>query len=143
MTGFTQTYRGTVAPDQCDHLGHMNVQHYVSAISDAAFSLMTEIGLGPRRIEELQVGIAAVHMEISYLQEINSGAVIYIESAIGRIDGKKITFLHRMTEAETGRVAMKAKVLGVGMCLDKRKSTELPNDVLEKAHSHLADESEW
>ena len=143
MSGFIQTYRGTVAPDQCDHLGHMNVQHYVSAISDAAFSLMTEIGLGPRRIEELRLGIAAVHMDISYLQEINSGAVIFIESAIGKIDGKKITFLHRMTEAESGIVAMKAKVLGVGMCLDERKSMALPSNVLEKARTHLADESEW
>lgn len=88
MSGFIQTYRGTVAPHECDHLGHMNVQYYVSCISDAAFSLMNEMGMGPRKIEELKLGIAAVQMDITYLREINNGAVIYMESAIGMIEGK-------------------------------------------------------
>jgi acyl-CoA thioesterase FadM len=46
MPAFVETYRATVAPAHCDHLGHMNVQHYFAAASDAMFAIL--IRLGPR-----------------------------------------------------------------------------------------------
>jgi acyl-CoA thioesterase FadM len=44
---FVETYRATVAPSDCDHLGHMNVQHYFAAVSDGMFAIMVRLGLGP------------------------------------------------------------------------------------------------
>jgi acyl-CoA thioesterase FadM len=46
MPAFVETYRATVAPAHCDHLGHMNVQHYFAAASDGMFAIL--IRLGPR-----------------------------------------------------------------------------------------------
>ena len=38
MPIFVETYRATVAPSDCDHLGHMNVKHYFAAVSDGMFA---------------------------------------------------------------------------------------------------------
>jgi acyl-CoA thioester hydrolase len=45
MPIFVETYRATVAPADCDHLGHMNVQHYFAAVSDGMFAIMARLGL--------------------------------------------------------------------------------------------------
>src|SRR5262245_56025205 len=47
MPTLVETYRATVAPSDCDHLGHMNVQHYFAAVSDGMFAMMIRLGLGP------------------------------------------------------------------------------------------------
>ncbi|MCP5371511.1 MAG: thioesterase family protein [Hyphomicrobiales bacterium] len=135
MAGFVETYRAVVAPEELDHLGHMNVQHYMAALSDAAFSLMTEMGMGVRTIERTRIGIAAVHMDISFLREIHLGAVVVMESAVAAVDGRKVRFLHRLRDAETGEVCMSARVLGVVMDLEKRKACELPPEVRERTRA--------
>jgi acyl-CoA thioesterase FadM len=50
MPIFVETYRATVAPADCDHLGHMNVQHYFAAVSDGMFAIMVRLGLCPEEI---------------------------------------------------------------------------------------------
>ena len=42
-----ETNFGRVALGECDHLGHMNVQFYVSKVSDAAWHVMASIGITP------------------------------------------------------------------------------------------------
>ena len=44
MATFVETYCAVVAPMDCDHLGHMNVQHYFAAVSDGMFSMMARLG---------------------------------------------------------------------------------------------------
>jgi hypothetical protein len=39
-------------PADCDHLGHMNVQHYFAAVSDGMFAMMVCLGLGPEEISD-------------------------------------------------------------------------------------------
>jgi hypothetical protein len=60
MPGFVETYRATVAPADCDHLGHMNVQHYFAAVSDGMFAIMVRLGLGPEEIRRRQISFAVV-----------------------------------------------------------------------------------
>ena len=38
MPTYLETFRATVAPADCDHLGHMNVQHYFATVSDGMFA---------------------------------------------------------------------------------------------------------
>ena len=47
---FVETYRATVAAADCDHLGHMNVQHYFAAVSEGMFAIMVRLGLDPEEI---------------------------------------------------------------------------------------------
>ena len=39
------TYRGTVYPWQCDHVGHMNIMWYVGKFDEANWNLFARLGL--------------------------------------------------------------------------------------------------
>ena len=41
------TYRGTVYPWHCDHMGHMNVMWYVGKFDEATWHFFNAIGLSP------------------------------------------------------------------------------------------------
>ena len=47
------TYRGTVYPWQCDHVGHMNVMWYVGQFDEANWNLLARIGL-PKATDTLR-----------------------------------------------------------------------------------------
>jgi len=54
------TYRGTVYPWQCDHMGHMNVMWYVGKFDGATWQLFSALGLTPAFLRRENRGMAAV-----------------------------------------------------------------------------------
>ena len=64
------TYRGTVYPWQCDHVGHMNVMWYVHKFDEATWQFFASIGLTPAFLRDNHRGMAAVQQNISYKQEL-------------------------------------------------------------------------
>ena len=54
------TYRGTVYPWQCDHMGHMNVMWYTGKFDEASWSLLANIGLTRTIMTQTDSGMAAV-----------------------------------------------------------------------------------
>lgn len=130
---FVETHLGRVAASECDHLGHMNVQFYVSKVSDAAWHVMTSIGITPAFIRERRQAPAAVRQEIAYLRELLAGDLIRMESGVLEASERKLTFFHRLTKVETGQVAMTSRVYTVNMDLDARRSTPLDAGVLARA----------
>ena len=129
MSVFTETYRGSVAAWECDQYGHMNVQFYVARISDAAASTMLAAGMGEQALNERGLGIVAVNQSIDYVQELRAGTLIRMESAIKLIEGRKVVFHHRLFDAETGALAMKADVLGLCFDLKARKTIPFPEEI--------------
>jgi len=125
----TLTYRGTVYPWQCDHMGHMNVMWYVGKFDEATWQLMAKLGLSPSRLKNAGLGLAAVEQHIAYKRELCAGDVITIRSSVEEIKDKSIRFTHEMTNDETGELA--ATTVFVGVCLDlaSRRAASLPADV--------------
>lgn len=136
-----ETFRGRVAPSECDHLGHMNVQFYVGRISDATATLNDAIGLTARYTRERRRALATVQLEVSYLAELKAGDLIALHSGVLSVEPKKVRFIHRMTRVEDGKPAMRAKVLMVGMDLEQRRSTALEPEILDGARRLIVDES--
>jgi hypothetical protein len=54
------TYRGTVYPWQCDHVGHMNIMWYVGKFDEANWNLFARLGLTPSYLRASGRGMAAV-----------------------------------------------------------------------------------
>ena len=54
MPTFVETYRTTVSQVDCDHLGHMKVQHYFAAVSEGMFAIMVRLGLDRETIHRRQ-----------------------------------------------------------------------------------------
>jgi acyl-CoA thioester hydrolase len=129
MPTFVETYRSTVAPADCDHLGHMNVQHYFAAVSDGMFAIMIHLGLGPEEIRQRQISFAVVRAETDFHRELRSGDVMVLESAVLKLSEKSATFRHSLKNVATGQIAMSTDFKCVLLDLQKRQATLIPDDV--------------
>ena len=135
------TYRGTVYPWQCDHVGHMNVMWYVGKFDEATWQFFHALGLSPSYLRAAQRGMAAVDQHIQYKRELKAGDVVTIRSKILEIEGKKIRFRHEMTNGDTGEVAAVTTLLGVHMDTHARKACPFPAEVLNLAGRLAAGEA--
>lgn len=124
-----ETYRSTVTPEQCDHLGHMNVQYYTAAVWAGAVTLMTRMGLSPEQSAQRGMALAAVHMESDYARELRAGDEIVLESAVTGIGQKSVHVAHRLRHAASGEQAMQTRVTTVMLDLATRRSIALPDDI--------------
>src|ERR1700747_3278436 len=128
------TYRGTVYPWHCDHIGHMNVMWYVGKFDEANWNLIARIGLTPTYLRQSGCGMAAVQQNISYKRELVAGDIIEIRSRVLEVSNKSVRFLHEMRNGETGEIAATCKITGVHMDRGARKSAAFPEAVRTAAH---------
>jgi acyl-CoA thioester hydrolase len=133
MTLYVETLRATVAPSDCDQLGHMNIQHYFRIVSDGMFALMTRMGLGAQEICSRKLSFAVVRVETEFHRELCVGDVIALESTILKFGQKSATFGHRLRNIATDEVAMSADYTCVLLDLDKRQATVIPEDIRRAA----------
>jgi acyl-CoA thioester hydrolase len=138
MPIFVETYRATVAPADCDHLGHMNVQHYFAAVSDGMFAIMVRLGLGPDQIRRRQMSFAVVRAETDFHRELRAGDVVVLESTIVKLGEKSATFQHCLKNVATGDTAMSTEFKCVLLDLGKRQATSIPDDIRAAAAELIA-----
>ena len=92
------TYKGTVYPWQCDHIGHMNIMWYVSKFDEANWNFFATLGLTPRYLREQHRGMAAVQQNISYKRELLAGDIVEVRSRVLEVGEKKPAFSSRNVE---------------------------------------------
>jgi acyl-CoA thioester hydrolase len=131
------TYRGTVYPWQCDHVGHMNIMWYVGKFDEANWNLFARLGLTPSYLRDSGRGMAAVQQNISYKRELLAGDIVEVTSRLLEIKEKSIRFLHEMRNAETGEIAAISEITGVHMDRQARKSAPFAPDIRNVAMAHL------
>jgi acyl-CoA thioester hydrolase len=136
--GTEATYRGTVYPWHCDHVGHMNIMWYVGKFDEANWNLFARIGLTPTYLRKSGRGMAAVQQNINYKRELLAGDIVEIRSSVLEVREKSIRFLHEMRNAETGEIAATCEITGVHMDRDQRKSAAFPETIRAAAMSYLA-----
>jgi acyl-CoA thioester hydrolase len=131
------TYRGTVYPWQCDHVGHMNIMWYVGKFDEANWNLFARIGLTPTYLRESGRGMAAVEQNISYKRELLAGDIVVVRSDVLEIRQKSIRFRHEMRNAETGEIAAICEITGVHMDRQARKSIAFAETIRKSVESQL------
>jgi acyl-CoA thioester hydrolase len=131
------TYRGVVNLSHLDHMGHMNVQHYVGMFDHATWVLFATIGLDADWFREQHCGTAALEQNIQYKRELRAGDVIEIRSGILELGNKTIRLVHEMRHAVGGWIAARTTILGCYFDTVARKSVPLPDHVREKAQKLL------
>ena len=97
------TYRGTVYPWQCDHIGHMNVMWYVGKFDEANWNLIARLGLTPSYLRESGRAMAAVQQNISYKRELLAGDIVEVRSRLLEIGNKSVRFLHENAQRRNRR----------------------------------------
>jgi acyl-CoA thioester hydrolase len=132
MSDWNVTYRGTVYPWQCDHMGHMNVMWYVGKFDEASWHLISALGLTRARFEREGAGMATIEQRIEYKRELQPGDVITIRSKVIEVKNKTIRLTHEMKN-DDGEVAARTDIVGVHIDTALRKARPLPTDVRERA----------
>ena len=129
------TYRGTVYPWQCDHIGHMNM--YVGKFDEANWNMFARLGLTPSYLRQSGRGMAGVQQNISYKRELFAGDIIEVTSKLLELRDKSIRFLHEMRNAETGEIAATCEFTGVHLDRKARKSAPFAPAIRNLAMAHL------
>ena len=132
------TYRGTVYPWQCDHVGHMNIMWYVGRFDEANWNLFARIGLTPSYLRDSGRGMAAVQQNISYISELLAGDIVEIKSTLVEIREKSIRFVHEMRNGETGEIAATCEITAVHIDRRLRKSAAFEDATRQTAAKLLA-----
>lgn len=130
MSELQITYRGTVYPWHCDHMGHMNVMWYVGKFDEATWHLFRLLGLTPSFLREHDRGMAGVEQNITYKHELLAGDLITIRSGILEMREKVVRFVHEMKNDETGDISAVMVLTVVHIDLKTRKSCPFPGDIL-------------
>lgn len=130
------TYRGTVYPWQCDHMGHMNVMWYVGKFDEATWHLFAQIGMTPSYLRASGRGMAAVQY-IRYKRELLAGDIIEVRSRILELRDKVLRFAHDMTNVETGESAASCELTGVHLDRAARNSIAFEDKVRDLARKLL------
>ena len=132
MGEFIVTYRGTVYPWQCDHMGHMNVMWYVGKFDEATWQLLASVGLSSARLRKEQIGMVAVEQHIEYKREVLAGDLLTIRSSVQEVRDKSLLFVHEMTNQETQELVARTTLTGVCIDMTTRRAKPLPADIRER-----------
>ncbi len=129
------TYRGTIYPWHCDHVGHMNVMWYVGKFDEATWCFLMDLGLTPDRLRAEARGMAAVKQEISYSRELLAGDVVTVRTRLLEVRERVIRFRHEMLNAESGEVAATTDLTAVHMDTAARRAVALPEAVRRRGQA--------
>ena len=132
-----ETYRGTVYPWQCDHMGHMNVMWYTGKFDEASWNLLALMGLSTRALREQGSAMVAVEQHLQYKKELFAGDVVRIDSRVLEVGAKSIRFVHEMRDGVTGELCATSELVGVHIDAQARKSRPLPEATAARARELL------
>ena len=132
------TYRGMVYPWQCDHMGHMNVMHYVGKFDEACWNLFARLGLTPSFLRRSGRGMAAVEQHIHYQRELVAGDVVAVQSVVTELRDKAIVVEQTLFNAEHGWAAATMSLTGVHLDTHVRKAVAFPPEIASRIRGHLA-----
>ena len=123
------TYRGTVYPWHCDHMGHMNVMWYVGKFDEASWNLGASLGLTPAYFRDSNRGVVTLEQRIAYKKELLAGDTVFVRSRVLEVREKVILYVHEMVNAQTLEVAATSHYTTVHIDRGTRKACPLPASV--------------
>jgi len=123
------TYRGTIYPWHCDHMGHMNVMWYVGKFDEASWNFLASIGFTPAYLRDSNRGIVAAEQHLVYKKELLAGDTVFVRSRLLEARQKVILFMHEMVNAQTLEVAATSQYTTVHIDRGTRKACPLPPHV--------------
>jgi acyl-CoA thioester hydrolase len=131
------TYKGTVYPWHCDHMGHMNVMHYVGKFDEATWHLLHALGLTAAYLRDSNCGMVAAEQHIRYKRELLAGDIVAVHSVVLEIKDRSIRFTHEMRNAGNDEIAATTTLTGVHLDKAARRACVFPVSVREKASALL------
>src|SRR2546422_4211606 len=102
VSGWVETYRGTVVPWEVDIVDHLTVAYYLERFEDATLGLLETIGLGPSYMaREGRAGVT-IDCYVRYFEELRVGDILHIRSGVLDVDEAGVTLGHTLFNSDTG-----------------------------------------
>ena len=139
MSQWMETNRTVVFPNQCDHLGHMNVRFYAHAFDDASFHAWARIGITFEAMHAEGAVTVVAHTGTDFIHEVTAGSLIKVETAFIELGTNSTTYHQRLVNAENGELHANQKVVEVFFDLKTRQSVAMPAGFREKIEAALLD----
>jgi acyl-CoA thioester hydrolase len=136
--GFVPTGRSPVQPWECDRMGHLNVQFYLSRFAEAEKQLLLALGYGPTRRRDDKVAVRPVRHRIQFRRENHEGAVLRLRSGIRSVEPDRLQLYHELYEAETDTLSATCEATLILDRLDGAGPLALPADVTQAAQALAA-----
>jgi acyl-CoA thioesterase FadM len=99
MASWTETYRGSVAPWECDVTEHFTIAYYLDRVDQAASTLADSLGLA----DSLRTGVFPRHFNLHFARELRAGDSFHIESAAIGLD-PALRLGHRIVDSSSGEI---------------------------------------
>jgi acyl-CoA thioester hydrolase len=131
------TYRGVATAWHCDHVGHLNIAHYVSRFDEAHWPFFAEIGLTPAWLRSQRRGMAAVEQHIRYRREVKAGDVLAIRSRLVAVAAKTITSVHELLDDSSGEICAVERITCALLDLDARRAVAFPDAIAARLRDAL------
>lgn len=129
------TYRGTVYPWHCDHMGHMNVMWYVGKFDEGTWNFLSAVGLTTQFMREHGSSTAGVEQNITYKKELFAGDVISVFTTLLEARDRVIRIRHEMKTSDTDKVAAIMVLTIVHLDGKSRRATPFPMPVKARLES--------
>jgi acyl-CoA thioesterase FadM len=97
MKPWIETYRGSVAPWECDVTEHFTIAYYFDRIEVAEATLAEELGL----LEQLHGGEFTRRYDVRFSRELRAGSAFHVESGAIGVDGG-LRLGHRVVDSVSG-----------------------------------------
>ena len=97
MQNWSETYRGTVPPWECDVTEHFTIAYYFDRLEEAERNLAETLGLG----ELLRGGGFTRHLDVRFARELRAGSSFHIESTALAVD-PGLRLGHRFIDSANG-----------------------------------------
>jgi acyl-CoA thioester hydrolase len=131
------TYKGTVYPGQCDHMGHMNVLWYTAKFDEASWAFLSVLGIHPTYLRDAGRRMAAVKQTISYIKELFAGDAITVATSLTHLGVTSLRFRHHLyRDCEADPVAI-SELVAVHLDVATRRGCEFPAALRSKMNSLL------
>jgi acyl-CoA thioester hydrolase len=96
------TERSCIQTWECDLMGHMNIQFYMSRATAADAHVALALGVEPARLRADGGGFTPVSHRILFRRELHSGGSTLIRSGVRGVDGDIVRWHHDIRDPETG-----------------------------------------
>jgi len=112
----------SVSESWCDRNGHMSFAAYIDMFRTAADELWDRIGIGAHYQETTGRSLFVARCHIDYLQELRSGDLLQVETAVLRSDLRRIHVLQLMRNVGTNAVVAICELIIIHVDLGTRRS---------------------
>jgi acyl-CoA thioester hydrolase len=116
--GFAELWRGVAYPWECDHMGHMNVQHHMVKAVEAAGWLQHRIGLAPATAGRERRGLVPSADYLRFHREVRAGDILLGRGAVLEVGDSGLRYALEMIDAATDEVCVTSHVTATHASMD-------------------------